>query len=312
MNIQAIKQQYRKGKISKKQFIDLMHEKYKVLFDFSSNLAATEIEKIEIEDNDLIFTSRFNFFHPGGAKFYVDILDKRITPFEAFSFDQYELEDSEMLYRLVKNNDIIFDIGANIGWYSIHLSKKLTGAKIYSFEPIPETYSKLKRNIELNKSENINIVNIPLSNKIQKLTFFYSPSATGASSSVNISEEIDIKKLECTTDTIDSYVSKNNINKIDFIKCDVEGAELMVFKGGYESINIFKPIIFSEMLRKWSSKFGYHPNDIIYYFSEFGYNCYLTRSNKLLQIDQITDETIETNFFFLHPSNHQDIIIKNS
>ena len=93
MNIQEIKQQFHKEQISKKQFIDLMHEKYKVLFDFSSNLADTEIEKIEIEDNDLIFTSRLSPFHPGGAKFYVDILDKRITPFEAFSFDQYELED---------------------------------------------------------------------------------------------------------------------------------------------------------------------------------------------------------------------------
>jgi hypothetical protein len=171
MNIQAIKEQFHNGQISKKQFIDLMHEKYKILFDFSNSLFSTEIEKIEIKDNDLIFTSRQSSFHPGGANFFVDILDKRITPFEAFSFDQYELEDSEMLYKLVKNNDVIFDIGANIGWYSIHLSKKLTGANIYSFEPIPETFSKLKRNVELNKMDNINIVNIAFSDKVQHLTY---------------------------------------------------------------------------------------------------------------------------------------------
>ena len=312
MNIQKIKEQYNNAQISKKQFIDLMHEKYKVLFDFSNNLAATEIEKIEIKDNDLIFTSRLSSFHPGGAKFFVDIVDKRITPFEAFSFDQYELEDSEMLYSLVKNNDVIFDIGANIGWYSIHLSKKLIAAKIYSFEPIPETFSKLKKNVELNKLDNINIVNIPLSNKVQNLTFYYSPSATGASSSVNISEEIDIKKLECTTDTIDLYVNKNDIKKIDFIKCDVEGSELFVFQGGLESIRKHTPIIFTEMLRKWAAKFDYHPNDIINYFKNLGYNCFITKNKKLSLIEFVNDNTIETNFFFMHPEKHKDYINKFS
>lgn len=312
MSIQAIKEQFHNGQISKKVFIDLMHDKYKALFDFSKNLSSTEIENIEIKDNDLIFTSRKLAHHPGGAKFFVDILDKRITPFEAFSFDQYELEDSEMLYKLVKNNDVIFDIGANIGWYSIHLSKKLTGANIYSFEPIPETFSKLKRNVELNKIDNINIVNIPLSNKVQNLTFYYSPSATGASSSVNISEESDIKKLDCTTDTLDLYVTKNNIERIDFIKCDVEGSELFVFQGGIESIKKYSPVIFTEMLRKWAAKFNYHPNDIINLFKSVGYKCFYSSNGKLKAIDFILEDTIPTNFFFLQPEVHSDLILKNS
>ena len=41
-----------------------------------------------------------------------------------------------------------------------------------------------------------------------------------------------------------------------------------------ETFKKFKPIIFTEMLRKWAAKFGYHPNDIINYFSNFGYNCF--------------------------------------
>jgi FkbM family methyltransferase len=312
MSIQAIKEQFHNGQISKKVFIDLMHDKYKVLFDFSKNLSSTEIENIEIKDNDLIFTSRKSAYHPGGAMFFVDILDKRITPFEAFSFNQYELEDSEMLYRLVKNNDIIFDIGANIGWYSIHLSKKLIGTKIYSFEPIPETFSKLKKNVELNSINNINLVNLPLSNEIQNLIFYYSPSATGASSSVNISEENDIKKLECTTDTIDNFVTNNKIVKIDFIKCDVEGSELFVFQGGIESIKKYSPVIFTEMLRKWALKFNYHPNDIINLLKSMGYKCFYSSNGKLKEIDVILEDTIPTNFFFLHSVIHTDLILKNS
>lgn len=312
MTIQTIKKKFTEGEITKKQFIDYMHVKYKELFDFSCNLVSTEIEKIEIIDNEVIFTSRKSNFQPGGARLYVDILDKRITPFEAYSFEQYEQEDSEMLYSLVKDADVIFDIGANIGWYSIHLAKKLNSASIFSFEPIPETFIKLKRNVQLNNIDNINLINIPLSNKVQDLTFYYSPSATGASSSVNISNEEDIKKLDCRTTTIDLFVEKNNINKIDFIKCDVEGSEIFVYQGGLESIKKFTPVIFTEMLRKWAAKFNYHPNDIILLLKELGYNCYKSMNKKLVEIKSIDENTKETNFFFLHPDSHQDYILKYS
>ena len=180
MNILDVKNEFKSNKISKVEFINRMHEFHKVLFDFSESLAGTEIAKIEIEDGKVIFTSRATAFHPGGAKFHVDILDKRITPVDTFNFDQYEQEDSEMLYKLVSDNDTIFDIGANIGWYSNHLSRKLPGATIYSFEPIPETFAQLKRNTELNAAGNITLNNMAFSDAVQTLTFFYSPTITGA------------------------------------------------------------------------------------------------------------------------------------
>ena len=76
------------------------------------------------------------------------------------------------------------------------------------------------------------------------------------------------QKVECNVRRMDDFVKDENINRIDFIKCDVEGSELFVYQGGIESIDRFKPIVFSEMLRKWSNKFGYHPNDIINLFTK--------------------------------------------
>ncbi len=304
MNIKEVKKSFKNSEINKYEFADKMHEFHKVLFDLSENLAGTEIAKIEIEDGKVIFTSRKTDLHPGGVKFYVDVIDKRITPLDAFNFDQYEKEDSDMLYKLVSENDTIFDIGANIGWYSNHLSKKLPGSSIYSFEPIPETFNQVKRNTELNQAKNITLNNVALSDKIQTLTFFYSPTITGASSSVNITENENMVKLECQTNTIDHYVKEKNISKLDFIKCDVEGAEFMVYKGGAETIAKHTPIVFTEMLRKWAAKFGYHPNDIIAFFKNMGYNCYVSENGKLQGIDTVTESTMETNFFFLHPTKH--------
>lgn len=312
MNIKEIKGQFAAEKISKQEFVKQMHEFHKVLFEFSENLAGTEIAKIEIEDKHVIFTSRKTEFHPGGVKFYVDVIDPRVTPIDTFNFGVYEKEDSEMLYLLVSDGDTIFDVGANIGWYSNHLAKKLPASKIYSFEPIPETHEQVRKNIELNQSKNITLTNVALSDKIQTLTFYYSPSITGASSAANITENSNMQKLECKTNTIDHFVKEKGIDKLDFIKCDVEGAEFMVYQGGAESIQKYKPIVFTEMLRKWAAKFNYHPNDIIDFFGKFGYNCFVSHDGKLKKFGKVDENTLETNYFFLHPEKHSAIIKKLS
>jgi len=258
-----------------------------------------------------VFTTRATEYHPGGCKFFVDSVDKRVTPVDTFNFDMYEKDDSEMLFNLVKDGDTIFDIGANIGWYSIHLAKKFPNSKIYSFEPIPETFNQISSNTELNESTNIRLNNLALSSKKEKLTFYYSPTVTGASSSKNITENQNMTKLEIEADTIDNFIMTNSIDNLDFVKCDVEGAEYFVYQGGLETFKNKKPIIFTEMLRKWAAKFDYHPNDIIYLFNSLGYDCFSSTFGKLYKIDLITEETISTNFFFLHSDFHADLIKKN-
>jgi hypothetical protein len=88
----------------------------------------------------------------------------------------------------------------------------------------------------------------------------------------------------------------------------VEGAEYFVFKGGVETISKHLPIVFTEMLRKWAAKFGYHPDHIIELFKEFGYQCYASSGGKLKIFDKVSEETVQTNFFFLHPMKHAEKI----
>ena len=61
---------------------------------------------------------------------------------------------------------------------------------------------------------------------------------------------------------------------VDFLKCDVEGAELKVFQGGLATITSDKPIVFSEILRKWSRKLGYNPNEIFSFFYDLQYRAF--------------------------------------
>ncbi len=308
MKIEHNKKSYELGEINKEQFINQMFKLHEVLFDFAKNLKNTEIGKIEIEEGSVIFTTKKNSFTEYGCKFEIDFFDKRVSPIESFNFNAYENADSKMIDQLLNDGDIIFDIGANIGWYSIHLSRKLENSMIYSFEPILETYLSLSKNVKLNNLNNIILNNIAISDYDGYLDFYYDKSSTGSSSIENLYEKEDIDKVICKSVRLDSFVMTNQIDNLDFIKCDVEGAELLVFKGAKFVIDKFKPIVFTEMLRKWTKKFGYHPNQIIDFFKDLNYRCYFVENLNLVEINEITDQTIQTNFFFLHKIKHKDII----
>ena len=308
MNLNSIKKLYKEGEMDKVEFISEMKKFHDVLFDYSTNLKDTEIGGVEILDNKVIFTTRKTNYHSGNCRFTVDIKDPRVVPIEAFNFGCYELEDSKMMFDLMKHQNIIFDIGANIGWYSIHIANTFEESTIYAFEPIPETFEKLIKNHELNRVSNLFIENVALSNFKGELNFFYSPYQTGAASSKNILGSEDITKLTCPTTSVDMYIKDKNIKGLDFIKCDVEGAEYLVLQGAAESIKEYKPIVFAEMLRKWSKKFDYHPNDIVSFMKDMGYGCFVNRVSKLVQIHEIDEYTIETNFFFLNLDKHKYIV----
>ncbi|MDI9337857.1 MAG: FkbM family methyltransferase [Alphaproteobacteria bacterium] len=301
MKIKEIKNQFTYQHISKPSLIQLLFEKHLVLQDFSESLHDTEISKIVIENNNVYFTTTPHNKKIASSTFKIDFLDQRNVPLEAFNFNHYEKKDAQIIYNLTNDNSTIIDIGANIGWYSIHLANSYPNAKIYAIEALPDTFQHFKLNADLNtKNNNLFLHNIALSNKKTELTFFYDPSQKGASSSENIMNNDTLTKVKVEAIPLDDFISKNNISQLDFVKCDVEGAELLVFQGGINTIKKFKPIIFTEMLRKWSAKFNYHPNDIIKLFNDLNYSCYVTDAqNTLTKILEITENTTETNFVFL-------------
>jgi hypothetical protein len=139
-----------------------------------------------------------------------------------------------------------------------------------------------------------------LSDYFGKAIFYFSPSNSGATSLSPLDEKfgptITMEGLVSTIDRVCVYHSP-----LDIIKCDVEGAELLVFKGGSNSLEKHKPTIQCEMLRKWTKRFGYHPNDIIAFLGQYGYHCFTLRDGKLVRFEKMTDDTVETNFYFIHP-----------
>lgn len=302
MNIFETRELYGEGKMLKQDFVDIMHKHHSVLNDYAGYIKNTEIKRILIENGEVFMTTdedivlRCNF------------VDKGAVPLVNLSFGGYEREELLCVAGLIGNGDVVFDIGANYGWYSLNIAKRYPDAQIYAFEPIPYSFDMLSGNIELNNIKNVRIFNIGIGKENTVSEFNYNKDASGATSTVNLLDRENAEKITCDIRTLDSFVSEKNIDRVDFIKCDIEGAEFFALQGGKGVLERRRPKLFVEMLRKWSAKFGYHPNDIIGFMGGLGYLCFEINGGGLRRFDVMTDETVSTNFVFLHSEKHASII----
>ncbi|MDB5200734.1 MAG: hypothetical protein JWQ27_143 [Ferruginibacter sp.] len=302
MMFEEIKAKYQAGKINKWEYIDEMYKVHDVLFEYGQLINATNISRIEIIDNEVLMT-----FRDSGVKFICIQGDKRLAPFDTLNFGSYEIDELTTQQKLIGERDVIFDIGANLGWYALHMAKEFPKASVHSFEPFANTFDYLNKNISLNHLSNIVTYNLGFSDTAGMHNFYVDPKLSVNASLVNVAETASVNEVACLFETMDSFCEANN-KFPDFIKCDVEGAELLVFRGGQKTLQNRLPIVFTEMLRKWTAKFNYHPNDIIELFVSYGYQCFTMGDEGLRMIGKIDEHTIETNFVFLHAEKHADKI----
>jgi FkbM family methyltransferase len=303
MSLIACRDKFQAGHLSKADYVEAMCDFHAYLFEYSKFIKNTDILNIEILEDCLIFTLK-NL----DIKLQCHILDKRITPIEILNFNSYEKQDADIFFSLLKKDMIFFDIGAHIGFYSINAAKRYETIKVYSFEPIPQTFELLQKNIYINKLNNVFFYNVGLLDMEKEVDFFFNPTMSGNASARNLAEETNIKKISAKVTSLDDFLFAQQLERLDIIKCDVEGGELLVFQGGKKAIKKHTPIIFTEMLRKWSKKFHYHPNDIISLLASCDYQCYISQNDKLVEFNKMDDATIATNFFFLHRYKHQQHI----
>ena len=137
---------------------------------------------------------------------------------------------------------VIADVGANIGNHSLDFSTY--ASRVYSFEPVGETFGLLKKNIEENNIDNVIPVNRALSDEPGVSEIFIIPRNAGASSFEERypgSEKLEVVKI-----VGDSFFAEQDIDRLDFIKVDVEGHEEQTLRGLMKTIRKFQPTIMME------------------------------------------------------------------
>lgn len=159
----------------------------------------------------------------------------------------YHLNETEEMIRLINPDDVVYDVGAHIGYYSLIASRKVAehysadrriGGHVFAFEPLPVNLKALQFHVNANKIENITIVPYAVSSESGQSTFDIAAGGTGRGR-LNSSGNIRV-----ITITLDSWVFKQNNPPPNFIKIDVEGGEVDVLKGASELLKRYSPKIF--------------------------------------------------------------------
>jgi FkbM family methyltransferase len=165
----------------------------------------------------------------------------------------FESHVADTMRSHVHSDDVVYDIGANVGWHSLRLAK-LVGprGRVYSFEPTPRDQQLLELNLAVNGVAVVDIERIALSDEVGTAHF-----ATFTSPGVNRiavgSVPDDAQIIDVETATLDAFVFDQDHPPPVFIKMDVEGGELEVLLGGERLFETVRPTVIAEIRRdeKW-------------------------------------------------------------
>jgi FkbM family methyltransferase len=157
------------------------------------------------------------------------------------TFSDEESIRARFYYPYIKAGDVVFDIGASFGSYT--LPALALGAKVYAFSPEHE-YPLIKRNIEINNYPQFPANTSPFVFPLG----IYSKRGYFKTDSAEFSEQDRRKETEgkwtgwwIPVTTLDDFVNEDGLDRLDYLKIDTEGAELEVLKGGIETIKKYKP-----------------------------------------------------------------------
>ena len=192
----------------------------------------------------------------------------------------------------VKEGEVVFDIGANIGFYSLLLSNQVgSEGKVYSFEPDPLNYKRLRNSISsnfntmcFNKAVGENKGSISLF----KSKFLNVDHRTYKPDTYN--EEIRVDLI-----SLDDFCFEHEIEKIDFIKIDIQGYEMSAIKGAKIQLERNKRVkILSEFWPYGLKKAGSSALEYFNYLDQLGFDVFKINGLNLESLNQkIVEEMID-------------------
>ena len=217
-----------------------------IIFRRISNALVKGLE-VNVDDVIIILTT-ISDLHYQAKPFY----EKEM--FNIIINDLYSNEDKEIVF---------IDVGANIGRYSLFLAKRFPKLKVIAIEPDPDAYSALAKGVKVNGLTNVIAVNIAVSDINGFTTLFkkYDASLSSIIDSTNT-----IKTIKVTTKRLDDVVGGLGLGRVDWVKIDVEGAELHVLRGFRSGIARFKPRVIIEVK-------GFNREGVFSFFREVNYEC---------------------------------------
>ena len=190
-------------------------------------------------------------------------------------FKIYEPNQTEIVKKYVHEGDIVIDIGAHVGYYTL-LMAQLVGenGKVYSFEPDPVNFQLLKKSVEINGFENVVLIQKAVSNITDKVKLFLGDDDSAINRIYDAKlgdakESIDVESV-----TIDEYFKEND-ELVNFIKIDSEGSEVKIINGMKQFLSRNQELVMmTEFFPFLIKKSGDEPNQYLKSLEKSGFSLY--------------------------------------
>lgn len=180
-----------------------------------------------------------------------------------------------VLERFLGQEHVFLDVGANLGEFTLFAAKRVRSGRIYAFEPVQGLIAKLSVNVQKNQFYNVRLINLALSDREGTAVIhvpvkkYHDHSVNDGMASLYGSGDGRCESILLTT--LDLFVQREGPERIDFIKMDIEGAELSALRGAELVLQRYRPKIMIEINKHACNQAGYSPRDILAYLRRFGY-----------------------------------------
>lgn len=186
---------------------------------------------------------------------------------------QKELDESphlagevHFLAEVAEPGMLVIDAGAHRGVTAVTLAKSI-GSKghVYVFEPVPEYYVVAEQNLIRNHVENVTLYQEALGKKSETVPFYIHGGGSG------IVKTDDTEVIQVSIISIDEFMAKQSIERIDVLSLDLEGSELFAFQGAETLLKNQQPIILCEIHHSFLAQFKLSVMQVAEYLQKFGY-----------------------------------------
>jgi FkbM family methyltransferase len=173
------------------------------------------------------------------------------------------------LLRYLRPEDDFLDVGANIGIYTLLAASIIQSGTIYSIEALPKNFERLQENLALNQFTHVKAMAIAISDRSGSVYLNVSDSDSLPFITAAPTEQ----SLDIPTERLENVVTDST--RLSLAKMDIEGAELLAFKGATSLLSNHQPPVWILELNNLSQRFGYGQSDVAQFLQQHGYTLYL-------------------------------------
>jgi FkbM family methyltransferase len=211
----------------------------------------------------------------------------------------FERAELNFVCRFLKPGMTVLDVGAYYGLYTMTASIKVGDhGQVIAFEPAPYQMKRLRWHLMLNRLSNVKAEALALGDVENDRVLFSVPGRSAGYTSLRRFEiEAAVMPIPVKVTTLDNYLRKHCVNTVDFIKVDVEGGELDVFRGAAELFRHSpRPVVLCELEDIRTKNWGHSAKDCAEFLESLSYRWFSTQRDGSLLPIQVLSEVSDRNF----------------